>query len=255
MNLIDLSVSVNKYSSESQKIRVLTETWVNRNTYCPNCLTPLKQYENNRPVADFLCCNCGEEFELKSKKNSLGKKIVDGAYDSMIRRINSSSNPNFYFLTYTQKTYKITNFLIIPKHFFINDIIEKRKPLSIKAKRAGWVGCNIILDKVPESGKIYYIKDGNSLTKKEVSINWKKTLFLQETKSLTNKGWLLDTLICLDKIKSTTFSLNEIYSFAPTLAIKHPNNKHINDKLRQQLQILRDREYIEFLGNGKYKKI
>ncbi|MGC8581819.1 MAG: hypothetical protein ACP5MW_05710, partial [Thermoplasmata archaeon] len=39
------------------------------------------------------------------------------------------------------------------------------------------------------------------------------------------------------------------------LAEKHPNNKHIKDKIRQQLQILRERGYLEFKGNGKYEKI
>ncbi|HFI0836405.1 TPA: DpnI domain-containing protein, partial [Streptococcus suis] len=28
---------VSKYSSNSQKARVLTENWVNQNSYCPNC--------------------------------------------------------------------------------------------------------------------------------------------------------------------------------------------------------------------------
>ena len=35
----------------------------------------------------------------------------------------------------------------IPKHFFVPDIIEKRRPLAENARRAGWVGCNIIIGK------------------------------------------------------------------------------------------------------------
>ena len=36
---------------------------------------------------------------------------------------------------------------------------------------------------------------------------------------------------------------------------KHPSNQHIPDKIRQQLQQLRDLGLIEFLGNGRYKKL
>lgn len=73
--------------SQSQKIRVMTESWVEENIFCPNCGYPITNYENNRPVADYFCQNCSEEYELKSKKNSLGNKILDGAYSTMIERI------------------------------------------------------------------------------------------------------------------------------------------------------------------------
>jgi type II restriction enzyme len=32
----------------------------------------------------------------------------------------------------------------------------------------------------------------------------------------------------------------------------HPKNRHIHDKIRQQLQILRDMKLIRFLGGGEY---
>ncbi len=146
------------YKSNSQKIRVLTELWVGKNIFCPSCGKSLDNYENNKPVADFYCLECNEDYELKSKKDSMGKKIVDGAYSTMIQRLQSNSNPNFFFLNYDKDTYNIKNFVVIPKHFFIPEIIEKRKPLSSSAKRAGWVGCNILLHNIPESGKIFYIK-------------------------------------------------------------------------------------------------
>ena len=47
--------SVNNYTSNTQKIRVLTEYWVNNNMYCPNCGNPvLNEFQNNKPVADFF---------------------------------------------------------------------------------------------------------------------------------------------------------------------------------------------------------
>ncbi len=85
------------YNSNSQKIRVLTESWVNKYIYCPNCGQNISEYENNKPVADFYCSTCNEDYELKSKKDKMGKKIVDGAYSTIIERLQSDSNPNFSF--------------------------------------------------------------------------------------------------------------------------------------------------------------
>ena len=113
------------YKSNSQIARVLTEHWVKENAYCPCCGNlPLYEYENNRPVADFYCKNCIEEFELKSKNGKLSNTINDGAYSTMIERINSNKNPNFFFLTYS-KNWSVENFLIIPKQFFTTSIIIK----------------------------------------------------------------------------------------------------------------------------------
>ena len=96
---MNLSTEVAKdYSSLAQRIRVMTEHWVNRSAFCPNCGHVLSQFGNNKPVADFYCGNCSEEYELKSKNGSVGKKIVDGAYSSMITRLLSDNNPNFFFL-------------------------------------------------------------------------------------------------------------------------------------------------------------
>jgi type II restriction enzyme len=34
----------------------------------------------------------------------------------------------------------------------------------------------------------------------------------------------------------------------------HPANRHVRDKIRQQLQVLRDLGLIEFLGRGGYRQ-
>ncbi len=242
-----------QYKSTSQKIRVLTETWVDDEIFCPACGTNISNYENNRPVADFYCSNCGEEYELKSKKNSLGKKIVDGAYSTMVKRLNSSNNPNFFFLNYDPIKFEVLNFIVIPKHFFTPKIIEKRKALSPTARRAGWIGCNVLLQDIPESGKIFYIRNRKQESRNKVISNWQKTLFLRATKPQELKGWVLDVMKCIDRLNKKEFSLAEIYQFEEYLKIKYPNNEHLKDKIRQQLQFLRDKNYLEFLGRGKYK--
>ena len=46
-----------------------------------------------------------------------------------------------------------------------------------------------------------------------------------------------------------------MYAFASNLQLKHPENKHVKDKIRQQLQVLRDKGMIEFVSRGHYRKL
>ncbi|MFH0791861.1 MAG: DpnI domain-containing protein [bacterium] len=245
---------VNNYTSNPQKIRVLSEAWVGNTIFCPNCgHVDLEQYRHNKPVGDFYCKNCHEDYELKSKKSAFGNKIVDGAYGTMIKRLTSSRNPNFFLLNYDIVSYAVVNFLIIPKHFFVPEIIEKRKPLSSTAERHDWIGCNILLKHIPQIGKIFFVRDGQVVSREKVLSNWKKTLFLRDEKEIGAKGWLLDTMLCVEKIDRKEFSLDEIYAFENDLSKKHPDNRHIKDKIRQQLQVLRDNGYLEFTSRGNYQ--
>lgn len=253
---MELTLSANiaeLYSSASQKIRVMTEYWVGKTVFCPNCGSNLTNFENNMPVADFYCGTCSEEYELKSKHGNMGSKIVDGAYITMIERLVSNNNPNFFFLTYNQSTFEIRNFLTIPKYFFVPDIIERRKALSLSARRAGWIGCNIVMGNIPEFGKIFYVQNGTAKSKNEVLDRWNKTRFIKGTSNIEAKGWLLDVLICVERIKKDEFSLDDVYAFEAYLKIKHPLNNNIKAKIRQQLQFLRDKNVIEFVGRGKYR--
>lgn len=65
----------------------------------------------------------------------------------------------------------VSNLFVVPKHFFVTDIIEERKPLADTARRAGWVGCNILLSHVPDAGEIFIVRDEPSWTVKLCSIN------------------------------------------------------------------------------------
>ncbi|MCK4905366.1 restriction endonuclease [bacterium] len=241
------------YKNQSQAIRIMTEDWVKNEIFCPNCGNFITDFANNSPVADFYCDNCREEYELKSKKDTMGKKIVDGAYSKMIERLNSTNNPSFFFLNYDLQSYKVQNFVVIPKHFFVSEIIEKRKPLSINAKRAGWIGCNILLQSIPQSGKIFYIKNEKTEDKKDILKNWQKTLFLRESKKTELKGWVLDIMKCIDSLGKKDFTLEEMYSFEKILSQKYTKNNYIKDKVRQQLQFLRDKGYIKFISRGVYR--
>src|SRR3989344_599635 len=214
MNLsFDIKLASN-YTSQSQKIRVLTEDWVDNQIFCPNCgHLDISKYENNKPVADFFCSNCKEDYELKSKKETIGNKLVDGAYRTMIERLRDSNTPNLFLLNYDLQGFRVLNFFVIPKHFFVPNIIEKRKALSQTARRAGWIGCNILLQSIPQAGKIFFVKNRKIEPKEKVVAEWQKTLFLREEKEISAKGWLLDIMNCLEKLGNKEFTLDEVYAF------------------------------------------
>lgn len=243
------------YSNGSQIARVVTEGWMSDNMYCPRCgCLHIEHLPNNKPVSDFVCPNCYNVYELKSKMGNFGRKITDGAYNTMIKRITSNDNPDFFMLNYSVKEKRVRNLLFVPKYFFVPDIIEKRKPLSQKAERSGWVGCNILFWKIPEQGRIPIIIDGKI---EKISTVLKRTQKSQQLaiNNIDSRGWIMDVLHCVNCLQANEFSLDDMYQFAEILAAKHPENNNIKPKIRQQLQFLRDKGVIEFVKKGFYKKV
>ena len=244
-----------EYKSSSQKARVITENWIASNMFCPRCgNAKLTHFENNRPVADFFCDNCNNQYELKSQNGLKLEKINDGAYATMIDRIMSAENPDFLFMSYSKKLWVISNLFLVPKHFFTPSIIDKRPPLAMTARRAGWVGCIINLTSIPSVGKIPIIENGQPHSVNEVmsSIVTAEKLYIGD---IGSRGWLLDVLTCVDKINGNEFTLEEVYAFENYLVNLHPANNNVKAKIRQQLQILRDKGIIEFTARGKYRKL
>jgi type II restriction enzyme len=94
-----------RYTSPTQRIRILSEHWVSREVYCPNCgRCRIDGYPNNNPAADFFCGACKEDYELKSQRRPFGTRIVDGAYKTMLNRLEASRNANFFLLHYDLQT-------------------------------------------------------------------------------------------------------------------------------------------------------
>lgn len=116
------------------------------------------------------------------------------------------------------------------------------------------VGCNILISDIPKQGKIFIV-DRQHLRNKEDVINDYQLIKNMQTNNINNRGWLFDVLNCINEIPDKEFKLNDVYRFIEVLKEKHINNNHIEAKIRQQLQLLRDKGYIEFLERGHYRKI
>src|SRR5262249_7507090 len=159
---------------------------------------------------------------------------------------------NLLLLGYDHLAFGVRDLLVIPKQFFVPDIIEERKPLSPSARRAGWTGCNIRVEGVPHSGRIYMVRNGIAEASESVLAPWRQTLFLRD-RDLGAKGWLVSVMRCIDKLRRRRFSLADIYSFEADLTTIYPTNRNVRPKIRQQLQVLRDMGYLRFLGRGTYQ--
>ena len=181
----------------------------------------------------------------------MGEKILDAAYEPMIDSIKRNKTPNLFLLHYNSQSYCAENLLIVPRYFLSLSCIEPRKPLSLNARRAGWIGCNIVLKGIPVDGKIPIIKESKVISPNLIRESYKRFRFLLE-KRYDARGWTADVLKVVRELGKTDFTLDEVYAFDKQLQKLHPENKHIHPKIRQQLQILRDKGILEFKGMGKY---
>jgi type II restriction enzyme len=252
MNLEMMHGSAASYSSGLQIVRVLSERWLANEGYCPSCSGRLEPHPNNHPAADFYCFACRLDFELKSNGRSFGGKVVDGAYSAMMRRLASDNAPSLFLLSYRRPSYTVAGLQVIPSHFLHRRVIEPRKPLGAGARRAGWQGCNILLNQLPSSARIDVILDGKFIPRASVRKVWANTAFLRQT-SVTERGWLMETMRCIETLQARTFTLQALYKFEPDLSVLYPGNNNIKAKLRQQLQRLREAGDIRFLGGGRYQ--
>lgn len=238
--------------SRSQMARRVTENWADENLYCSCCDSEsLRSTPANTQAVDFTCPECLAVFQLKAGRRWSERKVPDAGFDAMMRALASDAVPNLLVMQYTED-WKVENLLIIPSFFFTPAAIEKRKPLGPQARRAGWIGCNIVLSEVDEIGKIRIVKDGAAADCAVVRKRY------EEVRPLANlnvklRGWTLDVLRLLKRLDKTCFTINDAYSLDDELGRMYPSNNNIRPKIRQQLQVLRDLGFIRFVRRGEYE--
>jgi len=238
------------YTSGSQRARVVTEAWGEKNLYCPNCSSSqLTRLRHNTKASDFRCPNCGFWYQLKGQQAQFGNNINDGAYASMLEAIQSDATPNFYFMQYDLESWSVKNLLLVPSFAFPPSAIIKRKPLALTARRAGWVGCNIALHRIPVEARIAIVTESRVASTKDVRAQFRRVKPLAQIDA-KQRGWTLDVLNAVRRLGKTQFTTADAYGFARELEKLHPDNQHVNDKIRQQLQVLRDTGFLVHVERG-----
>jgi len=241
-----------RYKSAAQRARVVTELWGERNLYCANCESPvLLRFAPNAQAVDFGCPDCHSAFQLKSQSSAFSRRIVDAGYAAMRRAIREDRTPNLIALHYDRTCWRIKNVLLVPNFAFSMSVIEKRPPLAATARRAGWVGCNILLCNIPVDARIDLVRDGIPADPAFVRGRYSQ---LRPLASLNAdlRGWTLDVLNVARSLNKKSFSLEEMYVHDAELGALHPGNRNVRPKIRQQLQRLRDLGLIRFLRPGYY---
>jgi predicted RNA-binding Zn-ribbon protein involved in translation (DUF1610 family) len=205
----------------------------------------------------------------------------------------------------------VRNLLLVPHFAFPPSAIIKRKPLSPTARRAGWIGCNFALNRIPLEARIEVVKTivGRAMLLRrpeigaaehrrptaavrdegghiqtiivppnKVRAQFKKIKLLKEI-PVEKRGWTLDVLNIARRIvecggktplsHDTTcrveprrgrvralqneFTNEDVYAFSRELEKLHPGNRHVKDKIRQQLQVLRDMGFLHHIGHGEWR--
>ncbi|MFN3669363.1 MAG: hypothetical protein ACK4VY_08655 [Brevundimonas sp.] len=87
----------------------------------------------------------------------------------------------------------------------------------------------------------------------EVRAAWTATRFLRD-EGLKARGWLLAVMGAVEAVGRPEFALAEVYTQEGRLAALYPGNNNVWPKIRQQLQVLRDRGWLAFDGKGRYRR-
>lgn len=247
----DLNLKLH-YSSPSQQVRRISEDWVARNGYCLRCDSDLlTATAANTRSRDFHCAVCSHGYELKSKCGKFGTRVLDGAYGAMVDTIRGGMTPTFLLLEYS-KSWSISSFTAIHHSLITEQSIIPRRPLSLTAKRAGWIGCNILLPEIAVEGKITMVRAGKAEPRDTSRTAFRRLEWLAIL-PVDQRGWAAIVLNMIHKLPNTAFHLKELYAFETNLKTAYPNNNNIKPKIRQQLQVLRDAGLLNFLGDGTYE--
>ena len=109
-----------------------------------------------------------------------------------------------------------------------------------------------MLDKIPVHARIPVIEEGNIRPKQAVREDYERLRPLERL-NVQKWGWTLDVLQVVQSLKKEEFLLLEFTGTRTAWRDCIPGNRHIQPRVRQQLQVLRDLGLVEFLGGGCYR--
>jgi len=247
----DVSVA-DRYTSQTQRSRVLSEAWFQSNAYCLSCESDnLCATMANTKATDFTCPNCDQRYELKTFRNRPKRTLVDGAYSALMGRIISGSVPTLMMLERNDE-WEIQSLTAIHNLFLTPNVVQQRKPLSATARRAGWVGCNIRLDRIANDAQIEVVGPHGANEPRLVRDAFQQFNKLRRIDP-RSRGWTTLALRIVLSLEKDVFTLGDLYGREDQFADEYPDNKNIRPKIRQQLQVLRGLGYLHFIGNGVYR--
>jgi type II restriction enzyme len=243
------------YKSASQRARRITERWGADTLYCCACPSDnLDAEKANTQVSDFVCPRCVERYQLKSQSKKLGSRVLGSNYERMLEAVRRNESPSFFLLHYQLPEWLVRNLLVIPRFAVSPSAIVRRKPLSSAARRSNWTGYVLDVNLIPLSARIPVVVDGAEVPRAIVREQFARIARIQTLKP-EQRGWTLDVLRCVESLANDVFTNDEVYAFEPELSKLYPENRHVRDKIRQQLQVLRDRGLLRQPTRGQWQRV
>lgn len=239
------------YRSQAQQVRVITESWMADQGYCPACLSPLLRATNNSKAIDFGCSKCSIEYQLKSAKSKFGPRVSDGAYETMLAAVRSDTCPALVLMQYRKVDWQVGDLVIIPPFALTEQAIIPRKPLASTARRAGWVGCRIDLLSIAPQARVSVVQSGVVKDQLTVAESYARLKPLQSIK-IKQRGWAMAVLNGIQKLGPKSFTTQDAYRLQTSLERIFPGNRNVRPKIRQQLQVLRDMGLLLHLERGMW---
>lgn len=124
-----------------------------------------------------------------------------------------------------------------PQHWTLDDLKRLRDP--VKTLRAS-------LPRIPK------VPDGGIEAPQRVRL--KRKQFHQLLEGMP--GWMQLTLEGVSSLHSDVFTMEQVANAcSPLILARYPANAHSRQKLRQQMQRLRDLGLVIFLGKGRYERL
>lgn len=147
-------------TTKNQQLGAKGEQAVKQKVPCPRCgrprhLTPLQA---NFPCADLICRFCGflaqvKSYTLKGSSEDLPPRILGAGWEVQHDQIMAGIYHGLYLVGYASSG-RLVRIDYVPAHILqaAPDVFEPRKPLRETAKRAGWIGFNYNIEKLPPIG-------------------------------------------------------------------------------------------------------
>ena len=224
--------------------RDVAEVWGEHNLYCPNCPSP-RLTRKAQDSSDFLCPECGLQFQLKGQKTRFGADIADGVYDLTLHAVKNNDAPCFFFVHYDMPSWTVIDVLLVPGFAIPPSAIMKRKTGG---------GCNITLSRISPDARIPIvstIKASHSgdtecimiSRMEEVRMKFKHLKPLADIPS-KQRALALDVLNIIRRLKKTEFTSADFHPFEGELEKLHPDQTNLRDKIRKELLVLRDAGFL-----------
>ena len=108
------------------------------------------------------------------------------------------------------------------------------------------------MNRVPVEARIAIVTESSISPESDVREKFRRVKPLKEI-SVTQRGWTLDVLNAIRRLGKTEFTTADAYVFTRELERLHPDNRHVRDKIRQQLQVLRDLGLLLHVERGCWR--